>query len=274
MRNDRLAMLKDTLNILDKGYYTKNFRRVALPLTAEERWMAQVFLPGDLEPFAFPWKPEEGAKVLVENIDAFGLALRRHQEGCERILVLNHANPFNPGGGVRHGASAQEEDLCRKSSLLLNLEGEQASPYYRYNIAKQSWLSSDALIISPCVEIIKDPDGTLLDKPVVVSVMTCAAPMIAGGLEGLSEEAYRDLLKHRIMTMLAAAAGKGYQTLVLGAWGCGAFANDAAVVAQIFLEALRQIHYRHVFEHVDFAVLDRSPSRYNFNTFRDILQKC
>ena len=61
------------------------------------------------------------------NMDSFSLAVERCREcsyllkgkGENRILVLNLANPVNPGGGVRRGAKAQEEDLCRRSSLLL-----------------------------------------------------------------------------------------------------------------------------------------------------------
>ena len=38
-------------------------------------------------------------------------------------------------------AKAQEEDLCRKSSLLCSLESEEAAPYYIYNREKQSYLA-------------------------------------------------------------------------------------------------------------------------------------
>ena len=48
------------------------------------------------------------------------------ERDAKEILVLNLANPVHPGGGVRRGVRAQEEDLCRKSSLLLSLEGRDA----------------------------------------------------------------------------------------------------------------------------------------------------
>ena len=41
--------------------------------------------------------------------------------GGGRVVVLNLANDQHPGGGWLHGASAQEEDLCYRSSLSLAL---------------------------------------------------------------------------------------------------------------------------------------------------------
>ena len=51
-------------------------------------------------------------------------------------------------------------------------------------------MGSDAIMITPEVEIIKDENGDLLPESVVVSVMTCAAPMIKRGMEGLSDQQY------------------------------------------------------------------------------------
>lgn len=54
-----------------------------------------------------------------ENIDSFALARKRlgdtylFTRDDQGFLVLNLANPVHPGGGVRNGARAQEEELCR-----------------------------------------------------------------------------------------------------------------------------------------------------------------
>ena len=49
-------------------------------------------------------------------------------------------------------------------------------------------MGSDGIIITPDVEILKDENGNLLEDSVIVSVMTCAAPMVRRGLEGMSDE--------------------------------------------------------------------------------------
>ena len=98
-------------------------------------------------------------------MDSFSLALSYDIgfEDEDRILVLNLANPVNPGGGVRKGAKAQEEDLCRKSSLLVSLEGKNALTYYEYNRSLHTYMGSDAIIIHPHVEVFKDENGELLE---------------------------------------------------------------------------------------------------------------
>lgn len=98
-------------------------------------------------------------------------------------------------------------------------------------------------MITPYVEIIKDANGDLLDDTVVVSVLTCAAPMISHGKEGMSESEYEDMVYNRIMGMLKCVAYLGYRHLVLGAWGCGAFGNDAHVISDLFYKALKEMNY-------------------------------
>ncbi len=284
-REDLIAELDDTLEILEKGCYQTQGRNVRLKLNREQMEEVKVFLPQDVQEIG---GKKDFAHVIslgrcgysCENEDSFTLARKRTKElsgeicgeNAKPVLVLNLANPVNPGGGVRRGAKAQEEDLCRKSSLLLSLESSGAAPYYEYNRSLLTYMGSNAVMIHPQVEIIKDEKGNLLPETVVVAVMTCAAPMLTYGREGLSEKRYETMMFGRITGMLKVAAYLGYRYLVLGAFGCGAFDNDAKVVSDLFYKALKVFDFdgmkeKDMFRRIDFAVLDRSESKYNYNEF-------
>lgn len=284
MKNDNIQMLEDTLNIFKKGKYIKDGKTVHTKLSKKQTEECYVYLPENVQDI-MNRKDFEHVQVMgrvgvgCRNIDSFGMAREQYTwkflfsgKKANNILVLNFANPVNPGGGVRCGARAQEEDLCRKSSLLFSLESTHAQRYYRYNKSLHTYMGSDAIILTPNVEIVKDVNGELLEESIVVSVMTCAAPMITQGMEGLDDEQYKELFYNRICGMLKCAAYWGYQVLVLGAFGCGAFGNDAKLVSNLFYKALKEFSYdgmraKDFFRRIDFAVLDRTPEQYNFNEF-------
>lgn len=278
-RDFDVALLHDTLGILEKGSYLYEGTEKPLKLTPEDQRTVTVFLPEDIAALQLsgsrrPESVEESrCDFGCENTDSFSLARRRKAEYPEQgVLVLNLANPVNPGGGVYRGAKSQEEDLCRTSSLLPSLESEAARRYYDYNRSLNTYMGSDAIIITPKVEIIRDEDGKLLEDSVVVSVMTCAAPMVTYGLEGLSVAQYLDMSYNRIVGMLKVAAHCGYRSLVLGAFGCGAFGNDAHIVSDIFLDAIAEFDFDglrvdDLFDRIEFAVLDETEDQYNFKEF-------
>ncbi len=286
-RRDLTAVFKETLQILERGSYEVNGRNARLHLDPDRMRACRVFLPEDLEALA----PESERESMEQtgtcafscvNADSFAhagdLAERYRMdlagEGKKPVLVLNLANPVNPGGGVLHGARAQEEDLCRKSSLFLSLVSRAAAPYYEYNRRLDSWLGSDAMILTPQAEVIRGSDNSLLEEPFLVSVLTCAAPVRSRGLYGLTPVEYEDLIYHRICLILKAAACLGYEYLVLGAFGCGAFGNDAARVSALFEKAFREftLEGRDIcafFKRADFAVLDRTDRQYNYRKFAE-----
>ncbi len=284
-RNDNIQMLEDTLRIFNAGEYNKDEKNIRIKLSKKQMEECYVYLPENIACIAsckdFKHVRKIGRMgVGCQNIDSFSMAQLQYEhfghifsnKEEKNVLVLNFANPVNPGGGVRRGAHAQEEDLCRKSSLLFSLESHPAQEYYEYNRSLHTYLGSDAIILTPNVEIIKDVNGNLLDESVIVSVMTCAAPMITYGIEGLSEEEYQEMFFKRICGMLKCAAYWGYKVLVLGAFGCGAFGNDAKIVSDLFHKALKEFDYdgmaaKDFFYRIDFAVLDRTPRQYNFKEF-------
>ena len=290
VRERNIEMLMDTLQCSQRGYYQVGKEKKLLKLSEKQMREAQVFLPEDLERIRTYDDHKrvfgmDRCTVDCVNADSFHVAREIHKQHRRAIddgkrkpvLVLNLASAVNPGGGVRRGARAQEEDLCRKSTLLMSLESETAGKYYAYNRKMNSLLGSDGIIISPSVEIIKDDDGNYLEESVVVSVMTCAAPNVRKGFEGLSSKEYEQLLYHRIEGMFAAAAHLKYNYLVLGAFGCGAFANDARVVSDVFFKVMKEFRYpleatvsvglAGLFEDISFAVLDQTEDQYNFRQF-------
>ncbi len=284
MRQDNINMLQDTLKILEQGFYLVNEHTVHLKLSRQEMEEAHVFLPEDVKRIC-QFKDFEHVHIFgrcsygCENEDSFTLARKRQghtpylrSKDDKPILVLNLANATHIGGGVRNGAKAQEEDLCRKSSLLLSLESNNARPYYEYNRSLHTRMGSDAIIIHPQVEIIKDGDGKLLDDSVIVAVMTCAAPNLKYGMEGLSQQEYERMVYQRITGMLKVAARFGYRFLVLGAFGCGAFANNAHTVSDLFYKALKEFDFdgmkeKDMFSRIDFAIMDHSADQYNYKEF-------
>ena len=279
MDYENIEMLQDTLELFDRG-------RTAL--SREEASEAQVLLPREIavlqELHGGAGAPAGDGRCdyRCARVDSYAMARRRYEdlgyayrpEGFQDIWVLNFANAVRPGGGVRHGATAQEEDLCRTSSLLISLESEAARPYYQYNRGIGSQLGSSAVVLTPKVEIVKYRSGERLDRSVVVSVITCAAPVRRQDDYGLGPEGYRALFLTRIARMLFCAAHFGCRHLVLGAFGCGAFGNDPDMVSELFVQALRELRYDgrsegDLFREIDFAVLDNSRDRRNFNAFND-----
>ena len=127
------------------------------------------------------------------------------------------------------------------------------------------------MILTPKVQIIRDADGSLLQERAMVSVLTCAAPMAQYGLGDLTQAEYAEMLSQRIHRMLLCEAYHGYAVLVLGAFGCGAFGNDAQLIAALFEREIRLFQaggsVDDHFAQISFAVLDHSPDLYNFRAF-------
>jgi uncharacterized protein (TIGR02452 family) len=199
-------------------------------------------------------------RIVVANETTLGAARRLSQDGA-RPLSLNFANGVEPGGGVLHGARAQEEVLCRSSALYLTLDGD---PMYAAHRRAAAYESSDWAILSPDVPVFRLDDGTPLPEPWLASFVTCAAPYAPR----VGQPRSGDLLERRIARVLAVAHAHAFTTLVLGAWGCGAFANDPARTARDFRAALEG-PFAGAFIEVVFAVTDWSPERRFLGPFRD-----
>jgi uncharacterized protein (TIGR02452 family) len=202
--------------------------------------------------------------VVVANETTLGAARRMSDAGL-RPLSLNFANGVEPGGGVLRGARAQEEVLCRSSALLLTLDGD---PMYAAHRRGPPYESSDWVILSPDVPVFRRDHGRSLPKPWLTSFVSCAAPYAPR----IGQPRSGDLLERRIRRLLGVACAFAFDTLVLGAWGCGAFANDPARTARDFGAAL-ETEFTGAFREVVFAIADWSPDRRFLGPFRDVFSQ-
>lgn len=192
-------------------------------------------------------------------------------EGREDVVCLNFASAKNPGGGFLGGSQAQKESLARATGLYPCIA--QMSEMYDYNRKQRSCLYSDYMIYSPQVPVIRDDEDRLLDKYNLTAFIT--APAVNAGVVrdrgDADDQQIESVMKGRIRYILDVAALHGHQTIVLGAYGCGVFRNDPAKVAEYFHDVLVRESFKHSFERIVFAVLDRTAGQKTFKAFEDRL---
>ncbi len=268
-RRKNKKLIEETLKICEAGCYEKDGKTIPLGLSPEQMTAVEVLLPQEVDDLPDRETEAAPAATSCENKDALTLALEKTRDpayGGRKILLLNLASAVRPGGGVRDGMNGQEENLCQRSTLLMSLESDAAKPYYDYNNELHTHLGSDGVILTPDVVVFRDENGELMDTPFTISVLTCAAPNVRFGYEGKTEDEYQEMLQQRIDGILKAAVSLGYEDMILGAFGCGAFKNDASLVADDFVKALSGPTGRGL-AHADFAVLATPGKEYNYNEF-------
>ena len=192
-----------------------------------------------------------------------------------RVAVLNFANAYHPGGGVTHGAMAQEECLCRSSNLYSGLTLPYLiRNYYKDNQRTTGDLGTDKVIWSPGVTVFKSDDAVpvMLDHSFEVDVLTCAAPYYdVRKKHPVPLAQLEDVFYHRILNILEVAIANDVDSIVLGAFGCGAFNNPPGLVAEAFYRVLVEKQYRNYFRRIVFAIKKNDRENSNLQAFRMVL---
>lgn len=214
-------------------------------------------------------------RVIVTKSSSFDAA-RKYNNVC----VLNFASATNPGGGVTKGSSAQEECLCRCSTLYECLNSAESwKNFYEPHRKHGNALHNDDIIYTPNVYIIKSDSYNNLYQPKSVNVITCAAPNLRetpsnaynherGEGVKISDSELFELHKRRAGKILRVAAANGNTNIVLGAFGCGAFRNDPKIVAEAYKAALSD--YAYMFDTIEFAVFCKDDTT-NYDVFKSVL---
>ena len=255
----------ETLQILRvKSYRSASGRLVDLGARLDAAAQGTVEYPPERQ---VTWAPGRGPQpsITVENETV--LSVGRRMSAAGPVAALNFASATEPGGGFLTGARAQEESIARSSGLFQCLDGRQM--YARHGAALDA-MYSDYVIYSPDVPVFRNDAGELLEEPWLLSVLT--SPAVHGyGLARYAPQRLSDVpavMRGRTRKVLAVASARGHRRLILGAWGCGAFGLDAAMMAGIFADALKE--FGAAFDEIVFAVTDWSPEQRFIGPFRNL----
>ena len=228
----------------------------------------------------------EIAQVIVSGKRSLEAAEVYARQG-KKVCVLNFASATNPGGGVINGSSAQEECICRCSTLFpcLNTKPMWQS-FYSPHRTKANPLYNNDCIYTPEVCVFKS--DTSFPEPLdqkewwSVNVLTCAAPNLrerpsnamnphAGDRAvKLKPIELENLLTSRIKRIFDVAAQNENEVLILGAFGCGAFRNPPEIVAKVFIKVMQE--YLHHFDTIEYAVYHTEREKANYEVFQRIIK--
>lgn len=226
----RREILRETLAALDTE--TKRARYRELAAANLERWRAARSAP----------EPRGEVRVIAGDWGEVTGALSREHGVC--FAALNMANAFVPGGAYFEGTVAQEENMFRRTDCHFAIaDSDLDATGDRYVPDKTRLLSAadgrvylDVDRPRVCVRGPEDRAASDLgyrwlgdDEVFPFFELRAAALDMRGGGRFDAGEARR-----RIAAQLDTLRDAGLRHAILSAFGCGAFANPADVVARLY----------------------------------------
>ena len=225
------------------------------------------------------------ARVVVSGKRSLEAAEFYAKQG-KKVCVLNFASATNPGGGVVNGSSAQEECICRCTTLYpcLNIDTMWQS-FYAPHRKLGNPLYNDDCIYTPNVCVFKSdtsfPESLPQEEWWSVNILTCAAPNLrerpsnamnpcAGNKAAkVTPAELEKLLTSRIQRIFEIAANNENDVLILGAFGCGAFRNPPEIVAKVFYEVMQE--FLCCFDTIEYAVYHTERELANYEAFKKVI---
>ena len=278
---NRKAMAKETLEIIEKGYYEPVVKNENRQKSEKRQIVIKEYIEQSIR-HSILISPIEGNKIIekynaciscnkpetrVENISTVAAIRMLTMEGKTAIGVLNFASAKNPGGGFLNGAKAQEESLAVSSTLYPTLIAHEE--YYNENRTHRSMMYLDYGIYSPDVVFFRDETFQLTETPVRASVLTLPAVNMGQVLlKGENVQEAKKVMRRRMKLALGIYAEQKARHIVLGAYGCGVFRNDPNEVAIWWKELLKEGMGQY-FDSVFYAVLDYSKGQHCIKAFQN-----
>lgn len=271
-REENVAVFEDTKRICSNNARLKEAMKKSI---AQQK----LILEGEVIPKADKSIYTEPAQVIVSKKRSYEAA---SEYKGQKVCVHNFASATNPGGGVTRGANAQEECLCRCSSLYFCLDTKTMwDGFYMRHRNAQNPIHNDDIIYTPGVTVLKEDTANPKLMPEQdwydVNVITCAAPNLRAHPSNaynsgdgnkaikITDEELLALHEKRLRRILEVAVLDGNEVVILGAFGCGAFSNNPKVVAQAAKNVIAD--YMHAFKIIEFAIYCSPRDEQNYRAF-------
>ncbi|MCQ2148224.1 MAG: TIGR02452 family protein [Bacteroidales bacterium] len=187
--------------------------------------------------------------------------------------VLNLADAYIACGWYYKGSKAQEESLCRQSTLSQTLyqyydkkRSEECGAVFKQT--KYPMDRNFGAVYSPYVTVFRKGQRAcyaFMENPYQVAIISCAALnfndkgaediLLKAPDGGFNQEGKRVML-NKIRTIYRVGLSNGHDSLVLGAFGCGAFRLRPDKVATLFMDVLQEKEFANKFKCIVFAILE------------------
>lgn len=258
----------------------------ALMQTVQQSTKKQVFIAESKNVIVPSVYKSQKAEVIVSGKRSLETAEVYAKQG-KKVCVLNFASATNPGGGVVNGSSAQEECICRCTTLYpcLNTD-EMWNAFYKPHRKAANPLYNNDCIYTPEVCVFKSdvnfPELLPRNDWWSVNILTCAAPNLRerpsnamnpyAGAEAakITPEELEKLLTSRVRRIFEIAVADGNEVLILGAFGCGAFRNPPQIVAKVFNTVMQD--YLCCLDTIEYAVYHTESEVANYEAFKRIVK--
>lgn len=249
MRQNHIQTAQETLAIINNmSYQTPDGQQFEIPKLPVSKAITPAEWPNIIaDAKSIPELPSE-AEVEITTESTLD-AIKRMGP---RTIALNFASAKHVGGGFLAGSQAQEESLCRSSTLYDALQ--RAPEYYDANRTCLTNLYTDYAILSQDVTFFRDDSSKLIPAH-MASVLTMPAPNLSA-LSTSDMHLVEETFRRRMRNIFALTIQQHYPNLILGAWGCGIFGNNPETVAKLFWTEMKV--WRKKLRHIVFAVLDKS----------------
>lgn len=293
-----IGVMNETLETLTQGFYI-NSKGEKVELNLDDAIKSLMLCAG--VPSANHNVFVKNPQIILANRDCLSVAQDCVLRG-KNPIVLDLASNHKFGGGYKTGASAQEEDITRRTGLCFAVDptqGKQKRNFYPIN----SYMLADRKnntfqLISRKDEQAWEADATglyvshvpvfrgeakqgypYLDQPFEAAFAIMpgynfnpALPEAYELQDGRIPHALIPGIEAKIRTVLEMAKENKHDVVVLGALSCGAFKAPPTHMAGLMLNAIIQGNFHHSFEEIHFAIFDDHNSQGNYAAFKGELE--